>query len=186
MFTPLTLNFFKAHLEQLDSNYLEIGVYFGESIKELAETYPNKKIIAIDPFIEDGCTTPHSGVQRGGDLISQREMTMNGIKDLKNISFYEMTSKKFKELLTPSLIEELNVGAVYIDGSHWYEDVVIDYNLALELIGNKKGMICFDDLDSGHPDVVRACNEFISICGDRIVKTIDITHSNRVFILKNV
>lgn len=184
MFTPRTLSFFKQHLDQLPTNYLEIGVYQGESIKELGIAFPDKKIIGVDPFIEDGNTTHDSGIDRGNQLLSQREMTVAGIANLDNVKLYEMTSEKFYVNLTPELIEELNVGAVFIDGSHWYEDVVIDYKVALALIGNKRGIVCFDDLHI--LDVLRACNEFCNICGDRIIERVDLTISNSVFILKSI
>ena len=184
MFSHDTLNFFKTHLDQLNTNYLEIGVYRGESIRDLAIAFPNKTIIGVDPFIEDGNTTHDSMVAQGGALLTQRELTFNGIKNLTNVKFYEMTSEKFYKELTPSLIDELNVGSVYIDGSHWYDDVVVDYKLALDLIGKKSGIVCFDDLHI--EGVVKACNEFITICGDRITRRIDLNISNSVFVLKAI
>lgn len=184
MFTPATFEFFKNHLKQTDTNYFEIGVYNGESIKELGQEFPDKKIIAVDPFIEDGCTTHNSGVERGNSLVSQKETALEGIKDLSNVIFHEMTSEEFYKNLNSEIIQELNIGSVFIDGSHWYDDVVNDYKLALDLIGNKKGVVCFDDLHV--EDVSKACEEFKSICGDRIIEKIDLTESNSVFILSEI
>lgn len=41
--------------------------------------------------------------------------------------------------------ESMNISAVFIDGSHWLEDVRIDYDLTMRLIGTKKGLVIFDD-----------------------------------------
>lgn len=182
MFSHATLEFFKSYLNNIPTNYLEIGVYNGESIKELAALFPDKTIVGIDPFIEDGCTSHDSGVGRGESLVAQRQSTFVDIKNYKNIKFFNTTSEQFYADLTADLIGELNIGAVYIDGSHWYKDVVIDYNLALKLLGDKGGAVCFDDLHVD--DVLKACNEFISVCGDRILDRINLTNSNSVFILK--
>ena len=48
----------------------------------------------------------------------------------------------------------MNVAAVYIDGSHHCEDVIVDIKLAMKLIGTKKGFVVFDDLHI--PDVKAA------------------------------
>ena len=31
----------------------------------------------------------------------------------------------------------MNINSVFVDGSHWYEDVLIDAELAFKLIGKK-------------------------------------------------
>lgn len=43
--------FMNNKLASIKSNYLEIGVFDGDSIAGLAKKYPDKKIYAIDPFI---------------------------------------------------------------------------------------------------------------------------------------
>jgi hypothetical protein len=53
----------------------------------------------------------------------------------------------------------VNIGAVLIDGSHHYEDVSIDVELSMKLIGKKPGFIIFDDTDV--EGVKMAQNEFL-------------------------
>ena len=37
-------------------DYLEIGLYYGHFFTRVADQFPNKSIIGIDPFISDGYT----------------------------------------------------------------------------------------------------------------------------------
>jgi hypothetical protein len=84
--------------------------------------------------------------------------------------------------LTEEHALELNVGAIFIDGSHHYLDVKNDYNLAIKLLGKKHGFICFDDTHCN--DVMTAMNEFTTLMADRIVNTQDLSISVKVFELK--
>lgn len=159
MFCLSGYNYFRTALQMSEYNYLEIGVFNGDSIAELGRAYPNKIIHGVDPFIEDGCTTHASGVNRFGALTNQRNSTHNNIAGLSNVKLFEETSASFANRLTDEMVKELNVGWVLIDGSHHYEDVVIDIKLAMRLIGNKKGGIVFDDVCV--PDVGKAYQEFL-------------------------
>ena len=178
IFTPGILEHFTNNMKNYDGNYLEIGVFNGTSIASLSETYPNKKIYGIDPFLEDGCTSHLTNISQGQPLVNQKENTLNQIKDKANIVLFEMTSKSFVETLNSEKIKELNINAVFIDGDHHYEHVKNDYELALSLIGNKSGLIVFDDTHIS--DVSIACSEFEIIIGSRIIskKSIRDLHSN--------
>lgn len=145
MFTDNITAYVNNTLPSFDGNYLEIGVYDGKSIATLANNFSNKMIYAIDPFIEDGNTTWHSGVVTGNELKSQRDSTYNFIKDAKNIQLFEMTSKEFYSSLTIENVIDYNIQIVFIDGAHQYDHVVNDYLLALKLLNNKNGIIIFDD-----------------------------------------
>jgi len=164
IFTPGTLKFFQT--QPFQGNYLEIGVYAGESIATMAKTFPKKLIIGIDPFIEDGNTSHHSGVQQGKVLQTQKDLTLKEIKNLTNIILYEETSENFYDRLTDERIEKLDIGAAFIDGSHWYKDVVIDFKLVMKLFNGKRGIICVDDLHI--PDVKKALDEFIGSLGNKL------------------
>lgn len=140
-------------------NYLEIGVFEGENLAKIAEDNPTKMIFAIDPFIEDGYTQQHSLVEKDQRMSQTRDICYNRIKDCSNIYFFEMTSSEFLPRITPKMTQELDVGIVLIDGSHHYHDVIIDIDLALRLIGDRSGIIIFDDLHI--PGVRDARNRFI-------------------------
>jgi hypothetical protein len=150
-------DFIVGYLELTERNYLEIGVFNGDSIGLLAKRYPNKKIFAVDPFIEDGHTVGLTGVNKGEDMITQEEKTKNRLSAYQNAFLNVMTSKEFLELITPEQIEIMNINSVFIDGSHWYDDVLIDMQLAVKLIGKNKGIITFDDLNKD--EVMKAYDE---------------------------
>lgn len=185
LFTPHVLEFFKEELSTLPGNYLEIGVYNGLSIKELALLYPSKRIIGVDPFIEDGCTSHKSGQSLNEQLSAQRINTLDNVKNISNIDLHQLTSVEFytKNI---DVLHEFNVSAVFVDGSHHYVDVVNDYKLAMDLLNKKRGIICFDDLQV--PDVAKAVEEFEVFAHDRITEKIVMGPylTNRIFRIKEL
>ena len=152
MFCWPGFDFVKAELKNFQGNYLEIGVFNGDSLRDLSIAYPDRGIIGIDPFIEDGNTQHTSTVSRGEHMPAQKENTLANIAGRENIKLFESTSEEFYNTLTEDLVKKLDVCAVLIDGSHWYDDVKLDVKLALKLIDGKPGFIIFDDL---HMDEVR-------------------------------
>jgi len=123
MFATAAFNFFENCLCDIPTNYLEIGVYNGDSIQRLALAFPDKLIVGVDPFIEDGCTSHNSKVNAGERLIAQELSTKKLIKGIPNIMCFKQTSKEFFTRLPDNVVTFLNIGAVFIDGSHHYEDV---------------------------------------------------------------
>jgi hypothetical protein len=185
MFAIQAFEFIKETLKTIPSNYLEIGVYSGESIHQLALEFPDKTIIGVDPFIEDGYTTHNSKVQEGDPLIAQEQNTMGLISGLPNIKFFKQTSIEFNNNLSNEQALELDVGIIFIDGSHHYVDVKNDYNLAIKLLGKKYGYVCFDDITLD--DVSTAINEFTTLMKDRIISVNEIsTDAVKVFEIKAV
>ncbi len=180
--SPSILELFKDNLKDYDGNYLEIGVYNGTSIASLGDIYPNKKIYGIDPFIEDGNTSHATNKDAGEVLINQKENTLNQIKDKSNVVLFEMTSKRFVEELNSEKINEMNISAVFIDGDHRYEHSKNDAELALSLIGNKSGIVVFDD--PGIPDVFSVINEFEIMLGSRLIAKDCCWHGRATFIIK--
>jgi len=179
IFADHVLNFFKNNLKDDGFNYLEIGVYFGVGISTLADEFPKKQIFAIDPFIEDGNTSHHSGVGENQPLRSQRGNTFELASTRPNIKIFEMTSQQFYTELTEDAITSMNVNAVFIDGDHHYEHVVNDYKLALSLIGNKPGIVVFDD--TSLDGVVRAMAEFENSIQSRLAEKIDLGRTSMAY-----
>lgn len=140
-------------------NYFEIGVFNGVGIAELGRRNPDRIIYAVDPFIEDGFTVGASKEEKGNPMPNQKEACYNNIKDLDNVVLFNTTSKNFSSMLTDEMVSDMNINWVTIDGSHHYEDVVVDYHLAVKLINGKPGVLVFDDM--AHIGVERAFNEFI-------------------------
>ena len=149
---------FSLALARTGANYLEIGVFNGDSIGRLGTMYPNKIIYGIDPFIEDGYTTNLTGVERGQHISQQEENTLKNINGLDNVILFKMTNKEFVEILTDEMVNMMQISHVLIDGSHHYKDVAIDAELAVRLLDGKPGIVVFDDVDL--PGVRQAQDEF--------------------------
>ena len=159
--------FIKDHFEKLPGNFFEIGIFNGVGTAYIAATFPNRKIFAVDPFIEDGHTTGASGTRRGRSMPNQREASINNLSPHNNVLLIESRSSEVALYLTAQDIINYNVTWVVIDGSHHYKDVVIDAELARCLIDDKRGIIVFDDLQ--HNGVMQAYNEFKEKYSFRIV-----------------
>jgi hypothetical protein len=154
-------------MNEHDGNYFEIGVFYGAGFFSMADHYRERKCYAVDPFIEDGCTTGHSKVEAGELMLTQKESTLAFLSALTNTELFIMTSHEFKDQLTAQQITDMDIRTVLIDGNHSYDCASNDYKLALQLIGDKAGSIIFDDTDiSG---VKQAFNEFCSENQERIV-----------------
>jgi predicted O-methyltransferase YrrM len=172
MFCVPGFELFRMALYRNSLNYLEIGCYNGDSIAELARMYPNRIIYAIDPFIEDGYTSHDTGVDRGEYMSQQEANTRQNIEGLENVVLFKMTSQEFSEMLTDEMVELMNIGHVLVDGSHHYEDVVVDYELATRLFNGKQGIVVFDDADL--PGVAQARTEFGEKYKDKIDNVLDL------------
>lgn len=165
-------------LPKLSGNYLEIGIYEGDMVSELADAFPERLIFAVDPFIEDGYTKNQSGRDRGQILETQKDLAMRNMQSKENIRFFEMTSRDFYQNICDDIFcENANVCAVLIDGSHWEDDVSNDVDLAMKLIGKKQGIIYFDDLNL--PEVNKVYSKFLDRFQDRIANVDNIlTHED--------
>lgn len=171
-----------TELSKTDGNYFEIGVFNGSGFARVAKENPDKYCYAVDPFIEDGHTVLSSDKKTGEQLTQQKHNFLENTKDLTNITLFEMTSSVYTKQLTDQQCNEMNITMVTIDGDHHYEHVVIDFEIALRLIGNKEGQIIVDDTDVS--DVRRALNEFSEKYTYRITKEINAGGPTRVLLIK--
>ncbi len=156
-------------------NYLEIGVYDGDMLKDFAERWRHKTFYGIDPFISDKDTTCHHGVPVGGRMESQRQSALDNFKGMSNIVFFEVTSQLFMETMNQETLDSMEVSIVYVDGNHSYNDTLNDLWLAARLI--TKGLIYIDDYNL--PDVLRATENFMAVNRKRIE-----SHNKHRIILK--
>ncbi len=148
-------------------NYLEIGVYEGDMLKDFATRWPHKTFYGIDPFISDKDTTGHTGVPIGERMCMQHAAARNNFHGIKNIKFFLQTSKSFMEEQNGYDLHWMNVQVVYVDGNHSYIDTLNDLMLALRLI-KSKGLIYIDDFNL--PEVLMATHDFVGLNGNRIEK----------------
>jgi hypothetical protein len=169
-------------LPPLPGNYFEIGVFNGAGFARIAQENPKKTCYAVDPFIEDGHTVASSGVDTGSRLAQQKQNYLEYTKDLTNVVLYEMTSSHYAEQLTDQQCKELNISIVVIDGDHHYHNVVIDFDIAARLLGNRAGQIVVDDTDVS--DVSKAYNEFVAKFKHRIEREVDAGGPTKVILVK--
>ena len=172
MFCVPGFELFQLALSRNSYNYLEIGVYNGDSIAKLAKMHPNRTIYAVDPFIEDGYTSHDTGVDRGEYMSQQETNTRQNIEGLDNVVLFKMTSQEFSEMLTDEMVKLMNIGHVLIDGSHHYKDVVIDYELSTRLFDSRQGIAVFDDANL--PGVDQARKEFHEKYNSNIDNVVDL------------
>lgn len=117
---------------------IEIGVFEGDTtcnmVGILGEKYEDYKHYAIDPFFAtENLTSEVVG--------NAKEFFYNNISGLKQVEVIEKTSFN-------GLLELHNRGVkadfIYVDGSHFAKDVLIDAALGFELL-NVGGIMLFDD-----------------------------------------
>lgn len=165
MFAEHIYQFFREHLRDYTGNYLEIGVFNGDSIRNLAQAYPNKTIFGIDPFVEDGNTSHTTHVGRGEAMPAQKENALGNIQGIDNITLFMETSQAFARRVTQEQIVAMSVDCVFVDGCHDYEVAPGDLELARRLI-QRRGIIAVDDTNL--PGPARALAEFLTAQGARV------------------
>jgi len=176
-------SFIHKTLSDLPGDYFEIGVFNGAGFAEVARNNPGKICYAVDPFIEDGHTVGASQVSTGTKMLTQKQNFEANTTGLPNVVLHETTSKEFLAALTEDNVPK-NIGMVVIDGDHHYEHVVIDFKLAMKLIGNRRGTIVVDDTDV--PGVMQAYTEFVNANNDRVIVDTGCGGSTRVLMLEEI
>ncbi len=170
MLCRTAFEFFQTELGRWPGNYLEFGVYDGETLRALALKYPAKQFFGVDPFIEDGNTFHVSGYQKGQAMPRIRELALANLDSLPNIHFYEETSRAFADRFYDVQDEDrLGLSAVLVDGSHWYDDAISDLRFASRAL-KRGGIVFYDDLTT--PDVGRAVREWESEQSQLIEETV--------------
>ena len=149
-------------LEFKPKNTLEIGLSFGGSCLALAATHrdlrhqPSKQHVAIDPF--------QSKVWDDTARIAlEREKLADYVDIYEEFSFSAL----------PKLLEqERNFDLIYIDGSHLFENVFIDFFYSNKLLNNQ-GLLIFDD--STDPNISKVLN-FIKANLNQNYKKLDLSY----------
>ena len=176
-------DFIHGSLPEVSGDYFEIGVFNGAGFAEVARNNPDKICYAVDPFIEDGHTIGASQVSTGTKMATQKHNFETNTAGLANVVLHETTIKEFLDTLTEDSLPK-NIGMVVIDGDHHYEHVVVDFQLAMKLIGKRRGTIVVDDTDiSG---VMQAYTEFVNANNTRIIVDTGCGGSTRVLMLEEI
>jgi hypothetical protein len=138
--------------------FLEIGSYLGESLKMfgniLDKQLNNYLIISIDPFKKYASDIDIKDKTVVRDMSNKVEKIY--FYFLNNISTYNFrekfihirkSSKEGFELLKQL---KLNFDFIYLDGSHYYDDIKKDYLVSKDLLkdyDNYKGLLSGDDYE---------------------------------------
>lgn len=149
------IKIFKKKNKNRNFNIIEIGSYIGGSTISLGETLYGSlgnrfNLFCVDPF------KPFSS--KNEKEWAHHEMS----KTIEKIYFYflyRVSKTKYRSNiihLRDSIINlqhvfnKYDIDYIYIDGSHYYKDVIIDLETSYKLIKKRKdyqGIICGDDLE---------------------------------------
>jgi predicted O-methyltransferase YrrM len=140
---------------------LEIGLAFGGSALAVANAHkalgrpPKKQHFAVDPFQKQ--LWDDSGI-----VVLEQAHLDQYVQHLADFSWM---------VLPPLIAKGETVDFVYIDGSHLFEDVFVDFFLVHRLL-TKNGIIVFDDCSDPH--VGKVCR-FIRANASKQYSEIDLT-----------
>lgn len=143
--------FYFAYSQEGTGRIVEIGSFKGKSTVWLAKALQlngsKEKLFAIDPHVGDSYDTFLSNV-------SKLKLS-TWVEHVKNTS--EQAAKNWNQ----------SIKLLFIDGSHRYEDVLLDLQLWAPWV-KPGGVIIMDDTDpnGNFPGVVRAINEYRQCSGN--------------------
>ena len=137
---------------------LEIGSYMGESLKMfgnvLEKNLDNYLVISIDPFKK---YATESDVKKGTAISTiSKKIEKIYFYFLNNISKYKFREnfihirKNSTEGLELLIKLKLNFDFIYLDGSHYYNDIKNDYLISKDLLKNYdgyRGLMSGDDYE---------------------------------------
>ena len=115
--------FKKFKLTNKKIKILEIGTFEGLSTSYFLRYLKKSKLDAVDPLNKK--------------TIFYKNLLFNK-KKMRNFKYFSIKSEKFFKQC------KKNYDLIYIDGSHYYKDVLSDANYSFKLL-KKNGLIIFDD-----------------------------------------
>jgi hypothetical protein len=130
-----TLDFFFTRINFYNKkiNMLEIGSYEGNSSVFFLKYFPNLNLTCVDTFegsIEQKNKNFNQVYENFKFNVSDYKERLKVVKDTSD-NFFKSTNVVFYDL-------------IYIDGSHYYKDVLSDAKNSFKLL-NKGGYLIFDD-----------------------------------------
>ena len=151
--------------------FLEIGSWFGEgSTKFWIKFLPkNSQLYLVDSWgkwITDKDNNASYRMKMANSIGFQANRNV-----LKNIHEYEEHVNNIEIVLlrgkAHSVLKDFKKNIfdlVYIDGSHYYDEVNADILAAKNIVHTKFSVICGDDLDRGiDPDVIKLAKELLKV-----------------------
>ena len=138
--------FDKENINEKKLEYLEIGSYEGRSILYICENYKKINVTAVDPY------TDYKEISKFVKNLNMENIYKNFLKNINKFSdrvklyrsissdFFKQNTKKFD--------------IIYIDGSHYFSDVMDDFQNSIKTI-NKGGIIILDDFLWNHYEKIQ-------------------------------
>lgn len=136
--------FLTQMVSSLPGDYLEVGTFCGIVSVSLAIRFPNKNIHCVDFF------QPAHETEAGDKNCFMKNVNKYAVK---NIKLFEGDSRK----IVPSLTK--NYSAIFIDGDHGYETVLLDLRNSWEKLSDD-GAMMFHDYGRVE-DVTHAVSDFM-------------------------
>lgn len=159
--------YFWNHLADIPGNYLEMGVFEGYMLRALADRFQDRMFYGIDPFIEDGNTSGHNdGVQKGETTWKQMVQAHSNLDHVRNVTLFQQTSRQWAALIPYENLHAMEIGAVFVDGDHSYEEALNDMIIGAQAL-SRGGVMYVDDI--GLPSVAKAAGEFAVTEHERLV-----------------
>ena len=122
---------FLLDLPKKKINILEIGSYEGNSSVFLLKTIPESIITCVDSFKK------YNQLQKKNDFKTLYSNFLSNISIFKSrVRLFKMKSHNFFHKLEKKKICKKNTkfDLIYIDGSHYYQDIINDGNSALKFL----------------------------------------------------
>lgn len=125
---------------------VEIGTLLGSSARTFAEWFPDARIVCVDPWMD----------LKNRPLLEQAPNLAHWLNDVENGIYQVFLASNWDyrdriipvrgfspQMLGPISRADVNPDFIYVDGSHIYEDVIVDLSVCHTLFPD--ALICGDD-----------------------------------------
>ena len=167
------INIWKNYLTKLkEIRYLEIGSFEGRSAVFMGELDNVKEITSVDTFTGSGelCKIDFDIVYKNcSENLDELKIPNNLVKDTSH-NFFINNNKKFN--------------VIYIDGSHFYEDVKKDFINSMNCLEDDGILICDDFYWFFYEKIEQNPSGAILECYENFKKNLDILFLNHQIIFK--
>jgi predicted O-methyltransferase YrrM len=160
-----------VHIPRTTSvRYLEIGVFYGIHLFEVAAAFPNAQLYGIDPWMDYDSYTEYKGQQN--IILDGFRRNLSRCPDKSRIQAYRGFSSDIVPMFQNDFFD-----IVYVDGNHETEYVYKDAHMSFEKT-KSSGYIVFDDSD--WPETLAGIQRFETDMKERIELIADI-HFQRIY-----
>ena len=151
-------------------NYLEIGVFYGIHLFEVAKLFPNAQLYCVDPWLDYDDYSEYKGEQN--TILNGFQRNLSKCLDKSRIQAY----RGFSNDIVPQFLND-HFDIVYVDGNHATEFVYKDGCMSFEKT-KSGGYIIFDDTDWS--ETLEGIKQFETDHAGRIQLVADL-HQQRIY-----